>query len=144
MKYAWTSVLLLSLALVAVPSFATDCHTGSDITIHLTSPSAPGTYATPTRFTATASSSKTITGYVVYENAGGSYVNAYQNVKTTLDAWVVLPLTSAGGPQAQNVFVSSLGTQADSAATAQSGPRHRLWDACPHSSRRRHRLQQCG
>jgi hypothetical protein len=105
MKCAWTSVLLLSLALVATQSVATDCHTGSDVTIHLTSPSAPGTYTTPARFTATASSSKTITGYVVYQNASGSYVDAYQNAKTTLDAWVILPLTASGGPQSQSVFV---------------------------------------
>ena len=105
MKHAWSSVLLLPFALVAVQSFATDCHTGSDVTVHLTSPSASGTYATPARFTATASSSKTITGYVVYQNASGNYVNSYQSAKTTLDAWVILPLTPSGGPQAQSVFV---------------------------------------
>jgi len=107
MKYAWTSVLLLSLTLfAAIQSFATDCHTGSDVAVNLTSPSGSGTYATPARFTATASSSKTITGYVVYTNASGSYVNAYQNNgTTTLDAWVILPLTSTGGPQSQSVFV---------------------------------------
>src|ERR1700675_1822875 len=118
MKYAWTSVLLLSLTLfVAIQSFATDCHTGSDITVNLTAPSSSGTYATPARFTATASSSSTITGYVVYTNASGNYVNAYQNVKTTLDAWVILPLTPSGGPQSQSVFVrawNSLGFCGDS------------------------------
>ncbi len=106
MKCAWTNVLLLSLMLVASSqSFATDCHTGSDVAIHLTTPSSGGSYATPARFTATATSSKTITGYVVYTNASGTYVNAYQNGKTTLDAWVILPLTSSGGLQSQSVFV---------------------------------------
>jgi hypothetical protein len=96
--------------LVAIQSFATDCHTGSDIVVHLTAPSAPGTYATPARFTATASSSKVITGYVVYQNASGSYVDAYQSANTTLDAWVILPLTSSGGPEAQSVFVRAWNT----------------------------------
>ncbi len=122
MKVAWISVSLLSLMLLAVAqSLATDCHTGSDITVDLTSPSASGTYATPARFTATAASSKTITGYVVYEDASGSYIDAYQNAKTTLDAWVILPLTSNGGPQLQSVFVrawNSAGFCGDSSTLA--------------------------
>src|SRR5437870_463178 len=106
MKYARTIILLLSLTLfAAVPTFATDCHTGSDVAVQVSAPSGSGTFATPTRFTATATSSKTITGYVVYTNASGNYVNAYQNGKSTLDAWVILPLTQTGGSQSQGAFV---------------------------------------
>jgi hypothetical protein len=106
MKSARVSLPLLSfLCFIAVHTFAADCHTGSDVTVTLTSPSGAGTYATPERFTATAHSSKTITGYVVYTNASGNYVDAYQNGNSTLDAWVILPLTSGGGAKAQSVFV---------------------------------------
>ncbi len=98
---------------------SSDCHTGSDVSVSLTSPSGSGTYATPLRVTATASSSKTITGYVIYTNASGNYANAYQNNNSaTLDAWVILPLTSSGGAQSQNVFVrawNSAGQCGDSA-----------------------------
>jgi hypothetical protein len=99
-------VLLLCLALVPVRASATDCHTGSDVAVTLISPSASGTYPTPVNFQATASSSQTITGYVVYTNASGSNTGVYQNNgQSTLDAWVILPLTSSGGAQTQNVFV---------------------------------------
>ena len=88
-----------------------DCHTGSDIAVHLISPSASGTYPTPVNFQATATSAYTITGYVVYTNASGSYVDAYQNNnRTTLSAWVILPLTSSGGAKTQNVFVRAWNT----------------------------------
>ena len=121
MKCAWTSVLLLSLCLAASQSFAADCHTGSQVAVNLTTPSASGTFATPARLTATATSPNAITGYVVYTNASGGYLNAYQNVKTTLDAWVILHLTSSGGPKLQSVFVrawDSLGFCGDSSTRA--------------------------
>lgn len=96
---AW-SILLCAIGAVA------DCHVGSDIAVHLSSPTGSGTYKTPLRVTASATSSHTITGYVVYTNATGSYVDAYQNNgRTTLDAWVILPLTGTGGSRGQNVFV---------------------------------------
>jgi hypothetical protein len=98
--------LLVAMLCTAVPTLlVADCHTGSDVVVHVTSPSGSGTFATPARVTATASSGQTITGYVVYTNATGNYVDAYQNGRTALDAWVILPLTSSGGPRSQNVFV---------------------------------------
>lgn len=98
--------LVLSLAVSIAGVAYADCHTGSDVAVHLSSPTGSGTYATPLRVTASATSSKTITGYVVYTNATGSYTNAYQNNgRTTLDAWVILPLTGTGGARSQSVFV---------------------------------------
>ncbi len=100
----FSAVVLLCLGLLPVASFA-DCHTGSDIVVNLTSPSGSGTYATPLHVQASATSSLTITGYVVYTNATGSYANAYQNNnRTTLNAWVILPLHVFGwSPRAERI-----------------------------------------
>ena len=106
--------VLLSLSCTAVSTFALTCPGG--VTVHLTSPSGPGTYHTPLRFTATASSTFTITGYAVYTDSWSNIPFAigqpmYLNAKTTLDAWVVLPLNSTGGALSQNVYVRAWDSQ---------------------------------
>lgn len=85
---------------------------GSIVSVHLTAPSGSGTFSTPLRFQATASSSAnvSITGYAVYTDAWSDIPFAtgqpmYLNSKSTLDAWVILPLTSTGNALSQNVFV---------------------------------------
>jgi hypothetical protein len=76
---------------------------GTAITVSVSSPSSSGTYSTPTRFTATASSSQgQITGYAVYSDNLVVYEN---DNTTTLDGWAILPLTSSGGSQSHDVFV---------------------------------------
>jgi hypothetical protein len=96
---------------------------GSEVTVNLTSPSGPGTYASPARFTATGATSQgsTITGYVVYADGGtGNFTNVYENDNSaTLDAWAVLPLASDGSAQTQSVFVRAwddVGNCGDSSA----------------------------
>jgi len=56
------------------------------------------------------------------DNASGNFVDTYQNGNSTLDAWVVLPLTSSGEPQAQSVFVRAWKrSQARQGASTDSG-----------------------
>lgn len=105
----------LSLSCAAVPVFAASCP-GTAVTVHLTSPSGPGTYKTPLRFTATASSTFAITGYAVYTDSWANIPFAtgqpmYLNAKSTLDAWVILPQNSSGGALSQNVFVRAWDAQ---------------------------------
>src|SRR6266568_6284329 len=112
MKHVRFSLLLLPVVYLCVlQSQAQDCHTNSDVAVNLIAPSGSGTLATPVRFTATASSSHAITGYVVYTNASGNYVNAYHKGKSTLDAWVILPLSGLSGAKIQNVFVRAWNNQ---------------------------------
>jgi hypothetical protein len=111
-RWGW----LLLLSYFTVPAVAS-CP-GTSVTVDLTSPSGAGTYSTPLRFTASASSSYTITGYAVYTDSWSNIPFAagqpvYLNAKSTLDAWVVLPLTSTGGALAQNVFVRAWDAQGD-------------------------------
>lgn len=105
-QFFWCSLLVFStLALLTSPSFAcTD-----SISVHVTSPGGSGTYASPVRVTATATSAcgYPITGYVVYSNLGSgtNYQNMYQNHVSSLDAWVILPFLN------QNVFVRAWDSQ---------------------------------
>jgi hypothetical protein len=85
---------------------------GTVVSLNLTSPSSSGTYSTPLHFQATASSSAgaAITGYAVYTNQWSDIPFAegepmYLSSIATLNAWVILPLTTTGGSLAQSVFV---------------------------------------
>ncbi len=112
----FSTVVLLCLGLASVGAFA-DCHVGSDIVVSLASPSSSRTYATPLHFQASATSAHTITGYVVYTNATGTYTNAYQNNnRTTLNAWVILPLRPQGA-RARRACSFEPGTLPGTAAT---------------------------
>ncbi len=130
----FSTVVLLCLGLASVGAFA-DCHVGSDIVVSLASPSSSRTYATPLHFQASATSAHTITGYVVYTNATGTYTNAYQNNnRTTLNAWVILPLTSSGGARSQSVFVrawNSAGYCGDSTFFLSTRPALKYRRHCP-------------
>jgi hypothetical protein len=84
---------------------------GGPVSVDLTSPSGSGAYSTPLNFQGTASSTAgSITGYAVYTNAWSDIPFAegqpmYLNGIATLNAWVILPLSSSGGALAQSVFV---------------------------------------
>jgi hypothetical protein len=107
-------LLLLCIGLATVAFAQTNQCPSSVVTVDVTSPSGSGTYSTPVHFEATASSSASnnpaITGYAVYTNQWSDIPFAegqpmYLNGSATLNAWVILPLTSSGGSLSQDVYV---------------------------------------
>lgn len=116
MKLRWLVLCLVNMFLPAilVVNVWAGCP-GTEIAVSVSSPSSSGTFASPTRFTATATSTQgQITGYAVYSDDLVVYEN---DNTTTLDGWRILPLTNSGGAQTHDVFVrawDSVGNCGDS------------------------------